>query len=75
MVELKVRRFGNSLGIVLPKSVVERLNTGDGKPLYLMEAADGTYQLTPYDPSFQKKMEKAEDIMRRYRNTLHVLAK
>ena len=75
MVELKVRKFGNSLGVVLPKEVVQRLNTGDGKPLFLVEAPDGSYQLTPYDPEFEKKMAKAEDIIRRYLNTLHVLSK
>ena len=75
MVELKVRRFGNSLGVVLPKSVIDRLNTGNGKPLFLIEAADGTYQLTPYDPAFEAKIKKAEEIMKRYRNTLHALAK
>ena len=74
MVELKVRRFGNSLGVVLPKEVINRLHTGDNKPLYLLEAPDGTYRLTPYDPKFEKKMAKAEDIINRYRNTLHVLA-
>jgi len=31
--------------------------------------------ITPFDPAFEKKMEKAEEIMARYRNTLHVLAK
>lgn len=75
MVELKVRRFGNSLGVVLPKDVVSRLKTKDGEPLFLVEGPDGTYRLTPYDPVFEKKMEKAEDILNRYRNTLHVLAK
>lgn len=75
MVELKVRRFGNSLGVVLPKDVVSRLKTKDGEPLFLVEGPDDTYRLTPYDPVFEKKMEKAEDILRRYRNTLHVLAK
>jgi putative addiction module antidote len=75
MVELKVRRFGNSLGVVLPKNVIERLNTGNGKPLFLIEVADGGYRLTPYDPAFEQKMNKAEDIIKRYRNTLHVLAK
>ncbi len=75
MVELKVRKFGNSLGVVLPKEVVNRLRTGDGEPLFLIEAPDGTYRLTPYDPAFEKKMTKAEDIISRYRNTLHVLAK
>ncbi|GCD74960.1 MULTISPECIES: AbrB/MazE/SpoVT family DNA-binding domain-containing protein [Acetobacteraceae] len=74
MVELKVRKFGNSLGVVLPKEVISRLNTQDGAPLYLTEAPDGGYRLVPYDPDFETKMAKAEDIMRRYRDTLHVLA-
>ncbi|MEO8130926.1 MAG: AbrB/MazE/SpoVT family DNA-binding domain-containing protein [Bryobacteraceae bacterium] len=75
MVELKVRKFGNSLGVVLPKDVINRLNTKDGEPLFLVEAPDGGYKLTPYDPAFEKKMAKAEDIISRYRNTLHVLSK
>ena len=45
MVELKVRKIGNSLGVVLPKEVITRLNTGDGEPLYLVEAPDGGYRL------------------------------
>jgi hypothetical protein len=55
--------------------VVKRLHTGDGQPLFLIEAPHGGYRLTPYDPAFEKKMAKAEDIINRYRNTLHVLAK
>jgi putative addiction module antidote len=74
VVELKVRKFGNSLGVVLPKEVISRLKTGDGEPLFLIEAPDG-YRLTPYDPAFEKKMAKADDIITRYRNALHVLAK
>ena len=35
MVELKVRKFGNSLGVVLPKEVINRLHTEDGRPRYL----------------------------------------
>jgi len=75
MVELKVRKFGNSLGLVLPKEVIQRLRAGDGGRLFLIEAADGEYRLTPYDPEFEKKMVKADEIMARYRNTLHALSK
>ena len=75
MVEVKVRKFGNSLGVVLPKDVINRLQAKDGERLFLVEAPDGSYRLTPYDPGFEKKMTKAEDIISRYRNTLHVLAK
>ena len=75
MVALKVRKVGNSLGLVLPKEVVSRLRTREGKEVFLLEGPNNTYRLTPFDPAFQEKMEKAEDIMSRYRNTLHVLSK
>jgi antitoxin component of MazEF toxin-antitoxin module len=52
MIELKVRKFGNSPGVVLPKEVISRLRTGEGERLFLIEAPDGIYQLTPYDPAF-----------------------
>lgn len=74
MVELKVRKFGNSLGVVLPKEVISRLNTQDGARLYLTETPEGGYRLVPYDPDFAKKMARADDIMHRYRDALHVLA-
>ena len=75
MVELKVRKFGNSLGVILPREVVDRLRTKDGDPLFLIEGPDGSYKLTSYDPAFAEKLAKAEKIIDRYRNTLHVLAK
>jgi putative addiction module antidote len=75
MVELKVRKIGNSLGVVLPKEVISRLHTGDGEPLFLVEAPEGGFRLTSYDPEFEKKMAKAEEIIGRYRNTLRALAK
>lgn len=75
MVELKVRKFGNSLGVVLPKEVIRRLQASDGERLFLIETSDGEYRLTPYDPGFEKKMAKAEEIMSRYRNTLRALSK
>jgi putative addiction module antidote len=75
MIELKVRRIGNSLGVVLPKEAVKRLQADDGDRLFLIEGPEGAYQLTPYDPAFEKKMLQAEKIIGRYRNTLHTLAK
>ncbi|HKW16074.1 MAG TPA: hypothetical protein VJO35_01050 [Terriglobales bacterium] len=75
MLELKVRKFGNSLGVLLPKEVITRLQTGDGEKLFLVEGAAGDYRLTPYDPAFEKQMAKIEDIMSRYKNALRALAK
>jgi hypothetical protein len=55
--------------------VIQRLQTGDGERVFLIESGGGDYRLTPYDPAFEEKMTKAEEIMCRYRNTLHALAK
>ena len=75
MLKLKVRKFGNSLGVILPKEVIERLRTKEGERVLLVEAPGGEYQLAPADEEFEKKMSKAQDIMSRYRKTLRVLAK
>jgi len=75
MVELKVRKFGNSLGVILPKEVIQRLGAAEGQTMLLTETPEGNFRLTPPNPEFEKKMGKAQDIMDRYRNTLRVLAK
>ena len=75
MLELKVRKVGNSLGVVLPREAVSRLDVEEGSRVYLSEMPDSGYRLTPYDPEFEKQMEIAEEGMRRYRNTLRALAK
>ena len=75
MTTLKLVAIGTSTGVIIPKEMLTRMNLGKGDALYVVEAPDGGYRLTPYDPLFAKKMEKADDIMRRYRNTLHVPAR
>jgi putative addiction module antidote len=75
MIELKVRRFGKSLGVILPSEVLSHLNSGDGERLFLIEDAGGEYRLTACDPAFSKRVDTAEAIIKRYRNTLCELAK
>jgi putative addiction module antidote len=74
MVNLKIRKIGNSLGVVLPREVLAHLQVQEGDTLFLLKTSDGGYKLTPYDPEFEQKMAKAEDIMSRYRNALRKLA-
>jgi len=74
MTTLKLTAIGTSTGVIIPKEMLARMNLSKGDALYAVESPDGGYRLTPYDPAFAQKMEKADDIMRRYRNTLHVLA-
>lgn len=75
MVTLKLRKVGNSVGLVLPKEVLGHLSASEGDDVFLVEGPNNSYRLTSFDPTFSKKMEKAEDIMARYRNTLRELAK
>ncbi len=75
MTVLKLTAVGTSTGVIIPKEVLARMNVSKGDSLYLVEAPDGSYRLTPYDPAFARKMEKADDIMRRYRNALQALAR
>lgn len=75
MINLKIRKVGNSLGVVLPLEVTSRLHVEDGDRLFLTEAPDGSYRLSPYNPEFEMQMKLAEEGMAHYRNTLHALAK
>ncbi len=71
----KVRKIGNSLGIVLPKEALQTLRVEEGDTLYLTEAPNSSLTITPDSPGFDKKMQIAESLMGRYRNAFRELAK
>ena len=75
IIETKVRKIGNSLGIVLPKEALNTLKVEEGAVLYLTEAPQSSLRVTPGRPGFKEKMKIAESLMRRYRNTFQELAK
>lgn len=72
--QLKVRKVGNSLGVILPREVVARLKVAEGDNLNLIEGPED-YRLSAYDPEIARQVEVGRKIMRRYRNTLRELAK
>ncbi len=71
---VKVRKVGNSLGVILTKDVVESLGVAEGDELFAIRTPDGI-RLTPYDPDFATAIESTRDYMRRHRDALHELAK
>lgn len=75
VLELKLRKIGNSLGVVLPREALSRLNVAEGDSLSLTEAADGSLRLSATRPEVVRQMEAAQDVIRRYRHTLRELAK
>ncbi len=74
MLKVKVTAIGNSMGIVLPKETLAKLKVEKGDVLYLVEGPEGI-TLTPYQQDFEKQIEAAKKVMKKYRNTLHELAK
>lgn len=74
MAKLTLRKFGNSVGAIIPQEVLNALHVDQGDVLYLVAAPDG-YRLTPYDPEFERQMEVARGVMKRRRNVLRALAR
>ena len=71
--KLKITTIGSSVGVVLPRSILERLRVEKGDTLYVMETPNGI-ELTPFDAEFAEEMEVAEKVMRENRDLLRKLA-
>ena len=71
---LKLRKIGNSVGVVLPKEVLAALDAKEGDEVSITETPNGI-QLNKPDTEFEEHMKLVEDIMKRYPNTLRALAK
>lgn len=74
MVKLKVRKVGTSAGVILPKEALRHLGVEEGDWIFLVESPDG-YEVTAYDPEFEKQLEIAREGMKSFKNTLRELAK
>jgi len=75
VLEIKLRKVGNSVGLVLPKEALARLNADEGDDVYLTDSTEGGFRLTASTPEFARKMKAAESLSRRYRHALKELAK
>jgi putative addiction module antidote len=73
--ELKLRKIGNSLGVVLPKEALARLRVAEGDTLYVTEGPDDTLRVSASDAEVTRQMEVVQDVMKRYRHALRELAK
>ena len=70
---LKITTVGNSVGVVLPREILERLHVQKGDTLHVIETPNGI-ELTPYDQEFAEEMAVAEKVMRENRDLLRKLA-
>ncbi len=70
---LKIRKWGGSYGVALPKRLLDDLGVGEGDTLYPVRTPNGV-ELTRYDPDFEQALEATRDFMRRYPNAMKKLA-
>jgi putative addiction module antidote len=72
--KLKVRKIGNSVGLILPKEVADQLRVGEDDTVHYVVDTNGLH-VTPLDPDFDSAMKAFERTRRKYRNALRALAK
>lgn len=74
MTRLKIRKIGNSLGVVLPKDVLDQLKVKEGDTLDVVPTTSGV-MLSVSDEEVDRLMQMAERIMEENREVLRALAK
>ncbi|MDI6803793.1 MAG: AbrB/MazE/SpoVT family DNA-binding domain-containing protein [Bacteroidota bacterium] len=74
MLKTAIRRVGNSLGITLPKTIIDNYHLDEGDEINIIETEEGIV-LSPYNPKFSEWVDAFERTNKKYRNTLNKLAK
>jgi putative addiction module antidote len=74
MATLKLRAIGNSVGVVLPKDLLARLNLDEGDTVQVVETQDG-FLLTRVEPDVEEQLRLGRELMKKYRETFAALAK
>jgi len=74
MLEIRVRKVGNSLGLILPAEAARSLGVSAGDRLFLTQSPQG-YRLSAFDPDFDRQVKAAKSVGKRYRNALRKLAR
>lgn len=71
---IRLRKMGNSVGLILPKDIADHLHVTAGDVLHVVADGDGA-RLTRDDPTFEIAMKAFGRTRRKFRNALHQLAK
>jgi putative addiction module antidote len=74
MATLKLRAIGNSVGVVLPKELLAKLDLAEGDTLQVIETQDG-FLLTPASGDVEEQLRLGRELMKKYRETFAALAK
>jgi putative addiction module antidote len=69
---LIIRKVGNSLTVTV-SDLAKDMGLGEGDRVFAVRTPRG-FEITPYDPNFDKAIETAREFMRKYPNAMKKLA-
>jgi putative addiction module antidote len=72
--EAKIRKVGNSLGVILPKQLIEDLHLKSGDKVTI-EREGSSLHLHPVDPEFEDWAEAYRQVNLDYKDVLKALSK
>lgn len=72
--KIKVRKIGNSLGVILPRELIDELRVEEGDLLYCTGGRK-EIKLSAANPGFAQDLAAFKALNKRYRNALVELAK
>ena len=72
--EGKIRKVGNSLGVILPKQLIEELHLKTGDKVSI-ERKGSNLELRPVDPDFEEWADAYRQLNTDYKDVLKALAK
>ena len=58
----KLRKIGNSYGIILSQEAVDKLCVKEGEALYLTEMPENGLRISKGSPEFEKTMKLAREL-------------
>jgi len=71
--EAKIRKIGNSLGVILPKQVIDELHLKTGDKVSI-DRKGANLELRPIDPEFEEWAEAYRQVNTDYKDVLKALA-
>ena len=72
--QLKIKKIGNSAGVILPKELLAHLDVAVGGTLSVTRTPRGI-ELSAPEPDFEAQMAAAREVMARRKRALRELAK
>lgn len=74
MIEVKIRKVGNSAVMTLTAEMLALLDAKAGDSLFVVRGDDGALKLLPQNPDLARALAEAETVMDENRDMLQALA-